>query len=323
MPNKLYKNYPKDASQGPGGQPFLYQLGQAAPGKKIQIVPVPGTKLISSENIPAPHHLALPKKKKILVFEPHSDDAAFFAGNFLTRLAKNNNQIKIINLFSCFLTIRGKMSLEKKMAMRDNEDRRFAEEIGAGIQFLRLDFPYTEFEIKLKDPAGALDLESCRFGDPSPSDFEKIFQVLNQEKPDIVLLPHPFDLHQMHRDTARLALGALGADKNKMRLFFYGAGPYFRRFGVATGIYNLMTVKEADAKLSLMQIYKSQLKPVADYLNNPNIEADPKTHRLIHCSIIFDKLDQNDRKIIAEKTKTKNTNAAFCERLIEFNLRPA
>jgi len=68
----------------------------------------------------------MPQRKKILIFEPHSDDAAFWAQNFISKLIKNKNRVTIINMFSDHTGVLGDISLEGKREIRDAEAKKFA-----------------------------------------------------------------------------------------------------------------------------------------------------------------------------------------------------
>lgn len=325
MLNKIYKGYPKKSSQGPKNRPFYYGIKINKRWKYYRIIPHKNIKMLSSYRILRNGEFKLPRRIKILVFESHSDDAALSMGNFLLKLIRAGNQLYILNLFSCHLTVGGNLSRKEKKKIRDEEDRKFAKKIGASIRFLRLEFPYKKVNLRADESSGFMDIKNCTFGNPAQTDFEKVFQALNSEKPDMILLPHPFDLHQMHRDTANLALAAIAKlfpDQEDLRLLFYGRGLYFQRFGITTNIFNLLTKKEVKNKISLIRIFRSQIEPLETFLKTQlqvqNINRDNLDIAL--SDFLIDSIDKSGTQIKNNILLSKLRRPIPCERLVEFKL---
>ncbi len=330
MADKIYKGYPKKSWQGALDRPFYYGIRKGRIWKYLRITPFPDTKVLSSNKISKNREFKLPRGKKILVFETHSDDAAINTGDFLLKLRKARNHIHIVNLISCHLTVGGNLSLEEKKKIRDGEGREFAGKIGASIQFLRLEFPFTKVKLRVNKTTNFLDLKNCKFGRPGQEDFEKVYQVLASEKPDAILLPHPFDYHQMHSDAANLVLDSiakLSPRQDSVHLLFYGGGDYFHRFGITANIYNLLSREEAIEKINMRRIFRSQsfIESIEAYLKRDYFRGKRITGKKLDialCNFFIRSLNRDELKKISRILR-KPIKAPYCERFIEFKIERA
>jgi LmbE family N-acetylglucosaminyl deacetylase len=325
MLHKVYNRPPKKAAQGPQGRPFYYVLKKGQGRERLLISPLPGEKVLAAGQHPGDRNFVLPHGKRVLIFEPHADDAAITVGDFLHQLKAAKNQLWIVNLISCHLGLDGALPAKKKKAIRDAEDRKYAGQIGAQICFLRLEFPFSRINLRLNKADGAWDLKHCRFGQPQPADFAKTYRTLSRLKPEVVLLPHPFEHHQMHADSSALALDAIARylpRRPDLRLFFYGRDYHY--FGVSTNIYSLLSRQQAAAKVKLIRTFRSQVAPWDAYLSLYYFPPGkkPKKDELDAAlgEFLLDRLNAKERRRFGALLKRERPAPHYCERLIEFTL---
>lgn len=136
-------------------------------------------------------------RKKVVICSPHPDDEAV-VGALALRLRLESGA-EIVN---CAVTLGGK---------KDQRPRRLVElEASCRVLGFRL--------IVLNHPAG-LDNVTPETRTERPQEWEekvkRLAQVLDQEKPEIVFLPHVEDFHPTHVGTHYLALDALTVHQQK------------------------------------------------------------------------------------------------------------
>ena len=322
-----YTTYPATAQAGPGRRPYLYSLDLPDSPRLIRLASLPELKIIAPGIISNKLRWTFPRNKKVLVFEPHADDAALFIGAFLTFLLRNKNQVQIANLFSCHLGVAGDQSVKHKKNIRDREDREFARSLGAKIEFLRLEFPYRHMKIIMDRQSGLMNKAKSRFGRPGKKDVARVSAILRQQQPDLILLPHPFDYHQMHADTARLVLAAIAKLPNDIRAkkqcLFYETGYNFTEFGIANNLLCLFGPAMTARKLAYFQLFHSQFSVFIDYIkriaNLPKIKNSAAT-RLILEELLFSQPSTKEMRW-AMKHGLLLPKRCFCERLAAFDLQ--
>ena len=142
--------------------------------------------------------ISLPENKKILFFCPHPDDDAFSSGATIHELVKNQNQV-----ISVFMTLSPKgiardISNEEKRRIRKSEAVAACKVLGNKTLFLDLDKPTLEFNDK---------------------NINLIINMLEKEKPDIILLPPQNDAHPTHARVSKIVSEA--AKSIKAEKWFY------------------------------------------------------------------------------------------------------
>jgi LmbE family N-acetylglucosaminyl deacetylase len=167
---------------------------------------------------------------KILAVGAHPDDIEFGCYGTLSHYSNLKNSINFI-LFS---------SGEKleKIELREKEAIESAKQINAKIDFLR--FPDTEVKV-------------------SSESIDKFRELINEIKPDTLLVHHPNDNHQDHRATTQICLST--SDFFNKILFY--EGPASHNF---SPIIYFKIDEHFDKKINALKIFKSQkMRPYLDF----------------------------------------------------------
>jgi LmbE family N-acetylglucosaminyl deacetylase len=140
----------------------------------------------SKEFIPIP---PIDSFNKYLVFQPHSDDAAIFAGGLLLKLAKMGKKITLVTMTDGRLgTTDPNMDLEKLVEIRRKEDEEAGRILGVKKHIY---LPFRDGEL----PRSGLTTK-------------EMVRIIREEKPDVVLAPDPWLPYEAHPDHINCGLGA-------------------------------------------------------------------------------------------------------------------
>lgn len=142
--------------------------------------------------------------KKILAFAPHSDDLSIGAGGFIAHLAKKNTIVPVCG-YTGWRGVNGANSKQEAVLLREKEMKKEAKILGLKNPiFLRL----STYELDTK-----FDKEKDKL---------KIKALFKKEKPELIFLANPLDLHPRHKLFTRLILSSLSEIKAKnVGLIFY------------------------------------------------------------------------------------------------------
>ncbi len=176
------------------------------------------------------------KKKKIVVFSPHADDAEIAMGGTIAKLSKDN-KVTIVTAIIPIENIQG----EKNQYMVDNrlnEQKKSAKILGANLIVLNInqyEFSYHRKYIQIID--------------------KLIFKL----KPDIVFSCWEHDTHQDHQTLSKIIYSALR--KNNISLYLYEA---MLPGGINSNVFNptlyLDISKQIKKKIDSLNKYKSVFK---------------------------------------------------------------
>ena len=176
------------------------------------------------------------KKKKIVVFSPHADDAEIAMGGTIAKLSKDN-KVTIVTAIIPIENIQG----EKNQYMVDNrlnEQKKSAKILGANLIVLNInqyEFSYHRKYIQIID--------------------KLIFKL----KPDIVFSCWEHDTHQDHQTLSKIIYSALR--KNNISLYLYEA---MLPGGINSNVFNptlyLDISKQIKKKINSLNKYKSVFK---------------------------------------------------------------
>ncbi|MGB9666751.1 MAG: PIG-L deacetylase family protein [Candidatus Cryosericum sp.] len=124
---------------------------------------------------------AIDSAQNYVVFQPHSDDAVWFAGGLLLKLAAAGKRITLVTMTDGRLgTTDPSMNSANLVAIRKEEDRRAAEALGIARH---LYLPFHDGE-----------LPHC--GETT----QAMVRIIRQERCDAVLAPDPWLQYEAHQD---------------------------------------------------------------------------------------------------------------------------
>jgi len=185
--------------------------------------------------------------QKYVVFQPHSDDAVWFAGGLLLKLAKAGKDVTLVTMTDGRLgTTDPSMSAERLVEIRREEDQQAGEAMGAAKH---LYLPFHDGE-----------LPHC--GETTAA----MVTIIRQEKPDAVLAPDPWLTYEAHQD--HLNCGWSAAESMiycNLPLYLPELPPHDVRFIAfyLTGRPNQYVNIEAEQaqQLAALALYRSQFTP--------------------------------------------------------------
>jgi len=196
--------------------------------------------------------------QKYVVFQPHSDDAVWFAGGLLLKLAKAGKDVTLVTMTDgCLGSTDVSMTPERLVAIRRDEDQRAGEAMGVAKHL------YLSFHDG--------SLPHC--GETTKA----MVRIIRQEKPDAVLAPDPWLMYEAHQD--HLNCGWSAADSMiycNLPLYLPELPPHAVRYIVLylTSRPNQFvdTTAEHEAKLAALSLFRSQFSPetlemATQYLN--------------------------------------------------------
>ena len=176
------------------------------------------------------------KKKKIIVFAPHADDAEKAMGGTISKLSKNN-KVTIVTAIIPNENIRGKKN-QYMINNRLKEQQKSAKILGANLVVLNInqyEFGYHRKFIQIID------------------------KVIFNLKPDIVFSCWEHDTHQDHQALSKIVYSALR--KNNISLYLYEA---MLPGGINSNVFNptlfIDISKQIKKKISSLKQYKSVFK---------------------------------------------------------------
>tara|TARA_Y100001970_G_scaffold157570_1_gene192764 strand:- start:3286 stop:3945 length:660 start_codon:yes stop_codon:yes gene_type:complete len=176
------------------------------------------------------------KKKKIIVFAPHADDAEIAMGGTISRLSKNN-KVTIVTAIIPNENVRGKKN-QYMINNRLKEQKKSAKILGANLV--------------------VLNINQYEFGY-----FRKFIQIIDNVifnlKPDIVFSCWEHDTHQDHQALSKIIYSALR--KNNISLYLYEA---MLPGGINSNVFNptlfIDISKQIKKKIASLKQYKSVFK---------------------------------------------------------------
>lgn len=185
--------------------------------------------------------------QRYVVFQPHSDDAVWFAGGLLLKLAKAGKDVTLVTMTDgCLGTTDVSMTRERLVEIRRDEDQKAGEAMGV-VNHLYLPFHDGE-------------LPHC--GETTKA----MVRIIRQERPDALLAPDPWLTYEAHQD--HLNCGWSAAESMiycNLPLYLPDLPPHSVRFIALylTGKPNQFVdiAAENDAKLAALGLYKSQFTP--------------------------------------------------------------
>ena len=176
------------------------------------------------------------KKKKIIVFAPHADDAEIAMGGTISKLSKNN-KVTIVTAIIPNENVRGKKN-QYMVNNRLKEQKKSAKILGANLVVLNInqyEFGYHRKFIQIID--------------------KLIFNL----KPDIVFSCWEHDTHQDHQALSKIVYSALR--KNDISLYLYEA---MLPGGINSNVFNptlfIDISKQIKKKIASLKQYKSVFK---------------------------------------------------------------
>jgi LmbE family N-acetylglucosaminyl deacetylase len=185
---------------------------------------------------------------KVLVFSPHPDDDLIGCGGSIAKQLKKGNEVKIVYMTSGEAGSL-KYSKEELGGIREEEMKKAASFLGvSGLVFLRNADGYLEYD---------------------QDNLIKIVNIIREEKPDLIYLPHEKDNHRDHINTYKLVNDAI------MR----AAGPWFQEccahswqvktvlcYEVWTPLQEISYVEDIsdfiELKVKALKYHESQLKDI-------------------------------------------------------------
>ncbi|RIE17510.1 PIG-L deacetylase family protein [Candidatus Cryosericum septentrionale] len=182
-----------------------------------------------------------------VVFQPHSDDAVWFAGGLLLKLAKAGKDITLATMTDGRLgSTDVSMTRERLVVIRRDEDQRAGEAIGV----------HKHLYLPFHDGS----LPHC--GETTAA----MVRIIRQEKPDAILAPDPWLTYEAHQD--HLNCGWSAAESMiycDLPLYMPDLPPHSVRFIAfyLTGRPNQFvdTAAEHEAKLAALSLFQSQFTP--------------------------------------------------------------
>lgn len=181
------------------------------------------------------------EEKKILAFAPHSDDLSIGAGGFIAHLAKKNAIVPICG-YTGWRGVNGADSKKEAVLLREKEMEKEAEVLGLKAPiFLRLN-AYESDEKSDKE-----------------KDKEKIKFLIKKEKPGIIFMPNPLDLHPRHKLLTKLILDALSEIKAKNIVLLFYEIPWSVFSSNEFNFIVPLSKELADKKIEAIKAHKSQL----------------------------------------------------------------
>ncbi len=131
-----------------------------------------------NEFLPVP---AIDSAQKYVVFQPHSDDAVWFAGGLLLKLSQAGKEIVLVTMTDGRLgSTDPAMTPERLVAIRKKEDEAAGKAIGAGRHL------YCSFHDGGLPHCG----ETTR----------TMVRIIREERPDAILAPDPWLPYEAHQD---------------------------------------------------------------------------------------------------------------------------
>lgn len=175
------------------------------------------------------------QKKKVVVTGGHPDDPETGCGGLIALLSKAGHEVTLAYLTRGEAGIPG-VSYEEAAAIRTEEAENACRILNCRSLFMgQID--------------GATDVDEAAF--------EKTFELLNAEQPDLLLTHWPIDAHRDHRACSMLTYTAWLQMKEKPDLYFYEVltGEQTQNF-TPTDFVDISTVK--DTKREACLAHKSQ-----------------------------------------------------------------
>jgi LmbE family N-acetylglucosaminyl deacetylase len=197
-----------------------------------------------SEFLPIP---PIDSAQKYVVFQPHSDDAVWFAGGLLLKLANADKKVTLVTMTDgCLGSADGSTTRERLVESRRAEDQ----QAGEAMRVVRhLYLPFHD---------GALP--HC--GETTAA----MVRIIRQERPDAVLAPDPWLTYEAHQD--HLNCGWSAAESMiycSLPLYLPELPPHDIRF-IAFYLTNrpnqfVDVTVETEAKLAALSLFHSQFTP--------------------------------------------------------------
>ncbi|MHB8108111.1 MAG: PIG-L deacetylase family protein [Candidatus Cryosericum sp.] len=185
--------------------------------------------------------------QKYVVFQPHSDDAVWFAGGLLLNLAKAGKDITLVTMTDGRLgSTDATMTPERLIAVRKAEDQAAGEALGIHKHI------YLSFQ----------DGSLPRCGETT----REMMRIIRQEKPDAILAPDPWLTYEAHQDHINCGISAAECTIYcTLPLYMPELPPHAIQYVVfyVTGRPNQFVdiETEYEAQLSALALFKSQFTP--------------------------------------------------------------
>ncbi|MBD3379605.1 MAG: radical SAM protein, partial [Candidatus Omnitrophica bacterium] len=232
------------------------------------------------------------KGKKVMVFEPHQDDALIQLGHTLeSSIVGNAEKVALVTLFNDPQGVTddyardndpetfAKNPEQAKRYIRFREGEEYAKAIGVEYIDLKFRSPLDEDKAD-KDEKGRLRAYHSDFRKIGAREINQIVSKMQKFTPDVMIIPFPRgSYHQHHRDAAQVLIAALikynedrekkGEPPVKIQLYLYAAnisGNGFFSYGITPNIFNPLTNEQEDRKARrFADHYGSQLSRNPSY----------------------------------------------------------
>ena len=177
-----------------------------------------------------------PEAKRVAMFGPHADDIVLGAGGLAIKYAAAGIPV----YFNCMTDGRACVAdVEERrrlVAVRAAEERRAGEICGAhGVEIL--------------------GFREDRFADPAQLDHQvgEVARVLAEQRPDVVFIPHWFEVHPWHRYANHVLALALAQVSIPERVFAYQV------ISLVPPAFVVDTSEVLEQKVEAVRAYESQL----------------------------------------------------------------
>ena len=274
--------------------------------------------------------------EKVLVIEPHHDDAAFFLGNILKEfIVPNSESVSLISVINDPEGVEDsyarKYAVEKlqmkeeldgrqlndvKKRVRLEEGKAMVERLGGDVFYRSLELT-SRVEEPVRDEKGKLLTYQSTFEALSPRAMTELRKAMERQNTTVVIVPLPSAAyHQHHRDVTREALKAV-AGYNRQRkerglepaaLYFYPSAigvNQFEQFRLRPTLGAYFGEEGRAAKKHLLSSYVSQFRRRREYKD------------------FSEKLDGQSGRYLEEFTPEKGHAGSYAEMLMETEMAPS
>jgi LmbE family N-acetylglucosaminyl deacetylase len=185
--------------------------------------------------------------QKFVIFQPHSDDAVWFAGGLVLKLTKAGKDVTLVTMTDGRLgSTDAAMTPERLIAIRKAEDQAAGEALGVRKHI------YLPFQ----------DGSLPRCGETT----REMIRIIRQEKPDAIMAPDPWLAYEAHQDHINCGISAAESTIFcNLPLYMPEIPPHDFQYVVfyTTNRPNQYVDIEAEheAQVSALGLFKSQFTP--------------------------------------------------------------
>lgn len=192
---------------------------------------------------------------KILLLSPHTDDVELGAGGTVVKLLEQKNTVKWVVFSTC-------------------ED---AVPVGMPKDTLKKEFLEVVKDLGIKDYE-ILNFKNKYFPEYRQEILDKLAEIKNKFKPDLVISPSLFDLHQDHKTIAEECFRCFKKDSSIL-----GYEMPWNAINFSNTYFSRLNEKHIERKIDLLKHYKSQFRLVRNYFSEDFIRGLAKV-RGVQCN---------------------------------------